>query len=75
MIPVARLRYSNSMVFRPLMPMPRSDGYFHNREQNAESCQKPLGALPVLLVLLHAALQVCDASAVSIPYQAAHLRL
>jgi hypothetical protein len=75
MIAVALLGDSNSMVFRPLMPVPRSDGYFHNREQNAESCQKPLGALPVLLVLLQAALQVSDASAVSIPYQAAHLGL
>ena len=57
------------------MPVPRLDGYFNDGEQHAEGSQKSLGALPVLLVALHAVFEFGDASAVSVAHEAGHLRL
>ncbi len=57
------------------MLMPRLNGHFNNREQNAERGQKSLGALPVLLMALHAPLQFRDASAVTVAHQPSHLCL
>ena len=43
------------------MMMPRFDGNLDYSEQHAHCGQKSLGALPVLLVPLHATLQIGDA--------------
>ena len=44
-------------------------------EQHAQRRKKAVGALPVLLVAFHAALQIGQASAVAVAHQTGHLRL
>ena len=55
--------------------MPCIQRNFSHGKNNAESRHESLGALPVLLVALHASLEVGDAAAISIAHQATHLRL
>ena len=46
--------------------MPCHHGHFRHGQQNAEGRHKTFCALPVLLVALHAALQVGNAAAISV---------
>ena len=57
------------------MPVPSPNRYLRHRQQDAESRQKSLGPLPVLLVLLHAVLEVRNSTSIAIAHQRIHLRL
>ncbi len=56
------------------MPVPSLHGNFHYGEKHAHRRKETFGALPVLLVALHAAFQIGQASAITVAHQAAHLR-
>lgn len=57
------------------MPVPRIDRYLDNREQHTECCHESFGALPVLLVHLHAAFEVGNSAAIPVARQPIHLSL
>src|ERR1019366_5266470 len=58
-----------------LVMVPRLHCYLNDRQQHAKCGKKALGTLPVLLVALHAVLELSYASAVAVPHESSHLRL
>jgi len=72
---VAALFDFRLLFLRLLAMVPCHDGNFNDSEQDAECREKPLRALPVLLVALHAMFEFGNTSAISIAYEAVHMRL
>src|SRR3954468_16725153 len=54
------------------MPMPGLHNDFNHRKKNTHRGEKTLGALPVLLVLLHPALEVRHTPPVAVTHQSIH---
>jgi hypothetical protein len=57
------------------MPVPRIDRHLNDSQQDAEGREEALGALPVLLVLLHAVFKIRDAASIAVTHEAIHLGL
>ena len=58
-----------------LVTVPGFDGYLEDGEEDAEGGEETFRSLPVLLMAFHAALELGDAAAVAVAYEAGDLRL
>jgi hypothetical protein len=57
------------------MPTPRLHGHFDDCEEHTDRGQKSLGALSVLLMLLHTPFKIGDAPTIAIAHEPGHLLL